>query len=247
MARVRHLRRAPITEAIVDFRIMPSANFQPQSLLRAPALAGPDYPKVQLPQAREARVDFRGGTAEASVRDLGFMGIRVKAQDEKTIAQFRPDGFTLNRLKPYTSWEQISVEALRLWAIYLDLTKPQSVTRLALRYVNHLNLPGPVADLAEYIVEAPRLPGTTPGIITTFRSLLTLEYPGGQMKANVHRAIETSIETSGPSLLFDIDVYRPGPIDVSGNVLPEFLLGLRDYKNHIFFEGLTERLVRDFE
>ncbi|MBI2016298.1 MAG: TIGR04255 family protein [Candidatus Rokubacteria bacterium] len=247
MARVRHLRRAPITEAIVDFRIMPSGDFQPDSLLRAPALVGPDYPKTQRPQAKEARVDFKGGTAEASVRDLGFMGLWLKTQDEKTIAQFRPDGFTLNRLKPYTSWEQVSSEALRLWAVYVDLTKPQTVTRLALRYINHLNLPGPVADLDPYIVEAPRLPGSTPGVITTFRSYLILEYPEGQMKANVLRMLETSIETTGPSLLFDIDVYRPGPIDPSGDLLQEALLGLRDYKNRIFFEGLTERFVGDFE
>jgi uncharacterized protein (TIGR04255 family) len=104
-----------------------------------------------------------------------------------------------------------------------------------------------VADLAPYIVEAPRLPGTTPGIITTFSSHLALEYPEGQMKANVLRVLETSIETTGPSLLFDIDVYRPGPIDPRGDVLREALLGLRDYKNRIFFEGLTERFVRDFE
>jgi len=175
------------------------------------------------------------------------MGLWLKSEDEKTIAQFRPDGFTLNRLKPYTSWDLISVEALRLWAVYLDLAKPQAVTRLALRYINHLNLPGPVADLAEYIVEAPRLPGTTPGVITTFRSHLTLEYPESQMKANVNRVLETSIETSGPSILFDIDVYRPGPIDPRGGVLPEALLRLRDYKNRIFFEGITERLARDFE
>jgi uncharacterized protein (TIGR04255 family) len=247
MASVRHLRKAPITEAIVDFRIMPSGDFQPDSLLRASALVGPDYPKMHRPQAKEARVDFREGTAAASVRDLGFTGLWLQSQDEKTVAQFRPDGFTLNRLKPYTTWEQISAEALRLWAVYVDLTKPQTVTRLALRYINHLNLPGPVADLAPYIVEAPRLPGTTPGIITTFSSHLALEYPEGQMKANVLRVLETSIETTGPSLLFDIDVYRPGPIDPRGDVLREALLGLRDYKNRIFFEGLTERFVRDFE
>jgi uncharacterized protein (TIGR04255 family) len=247
MASVRHLRRAPITEAIVDFRVMPSSDLRPDNLLRAPALVGPDYPKAERPQRKEARFDISGGTAAASVRDLGFMGLWLKTQDERTVAQFRPDGFTLNRLKPYTSWEQMSLEALRLWAIYQDLTKPQSVTRLALRYINHLNLPGPVADLAQYIVEAPRLPGTIPGIITTFRAHLTLEYPEGQMKANVLRGLELSIETTGPSFLFDIDVYRMGPIERSEDVLRDALLGLRDYKNRIFFEGITERFVRDFE
>lgn len=247
MARIRHLRRAPITEAIVDFRVMPSSDLQPDHLLRAPALVGPNYPKTQRPQRKEARINIRGATAATSVRDLGFMGLWLKTEDEKTVAQFRPDGFTLNRLKPYTSWGEISLEALRLWAIYLDLAKPHSVTRLALRYINRLSLPGPMADLAEYIVEAPRLPGTTPGIIATFRSHLTLEYAEGKMKANVHRALETSIETPGPSLLFDIDVYRPGPLDPRGDALSGALLGLRDYKNRIFFEGLTERLVRDFE
>lgn len=247
MASVRHLRRAPITEAIVDFRIMRSADFQPNSLLRALALVGPDYPKTERPQATEARVDFKEGTAAASVRDLGFMGLWLRTQDDKTVAQFRPDGFTLNRLKPYTSWGQISAEALRLWAVYVDLTKPQTVTRVALRYINHLNLPGPVADLHAYIIEGPRLPGATQGVITGFRSQLTLEYPEGQMKANVLRVLETSIETAGPSLLFDIDVYRTGPIDPRADTLEAALLGLRDYKNSIFFEGLTEQCVRDFE
>ena len=247
MASVRHLRKAPITETIVDFRIMPSADFQPDSLHRAPSLVGPDYPKALRPQATEARVDFKGPTAAASIRDLGFMGLWLKTQDEKTIAQFRPDGFTLNRLKPYTSWDQLASEALRLWAVYVDLTKPQTVTRLALRYINHLNLPGPAADLDAYIIEGPRLPGATQGVITGFRSQLALEYPEGQMKATVLRVLETSIDTAGRSLLFDIDVYRTGPIDPRADTLEAALLGLRDYKNSIFFEGLTERCVRDFE
>jgi uncharacterized protein (TIGR04255 family) len=208
---------------------------------------GPDYPKTRRPQGREARVDFKGGTAAASVRDLGFMGLWVTAQDDRTIAQFRPDGFTLNRLKPYTSWEQISAEALRLWTIYVDLTTPQAVTRLALRYINHLTLPGPVADLGAYIVEPPRLPGTVPGVLASFRSQLTLEYPERHVKANVARVLEMSVKSPSPSLLFDIDVYRPGPIDPRPDALREVLGELRDYKNSIFFEGLTERFVEDFE
>lgn len=247
MATVRHLRQAPITEAIVDFRVLPAADFQPESLLRAPSLVGPDYPTMERREAKQARLNIRGGTAAASVQDLGLLGLWLKTQDQKTVAQFRPNGFTLNRLKPYTSWDQISSEAVRLWSIYVDLTNPQSVTRLALRYINRLNLPGPVADLDLYIVEAPRLPGTTPGTITTFNSHLTLEYPERQMKANVRRALEASVEAIGPSLLFDIDVYRPGPIDPRGGILQEALSGLRDYKNRIFFEGVTERLLRDFE
>jgi uncharacterized protein (TIGR04255 family) len=67
------------------------------------------------------------------------------------------------------------------------------------------------------------------------------------MTANVMQVLEVGVETPAPSLLFDIDVYRTGDFQVSATAMEEILSHLRDYKNEIFFESLTERFVEAFE
>lgn len=196
----------------------------------------------------EARFEVVGGQPkEARTRDLGFQGIWLKTEDQETVAQFRVDGFTFNRLKPYTRWEQILPEALRLWGVYVEVANPQSVTRVALRYINHIKLPSPGTELGDYIVTGPRLPPSVPQILSSFATRFVLEYPERRMMANVVQVLEVGVETPAPSLLFDIDVYRTGDFEVSATAMEEILGDLRGYKNDIFFGSLTERFVEAFE
>jgi uncharacterized protein (TIGR04255 family) len=157
------------------------------------------------------------------------------------------DGFTFNRLKPYTSWEHILPEALRLWEVYVGLANPQGITRLALRYINHLNLPRPGVELDDYIVTAPRVPPSVPQLLSSFITRLVLEHPKGRMKANVTEALEVGVETAAHSLLFDIDVFRIDQLEINSAAIAGALGGLREYKNDIFFGSLTEQFVEVFE
>lgn len=248
MARIRHLQNAPITEAIVDFRVSLPRDFRPDRLREARERLARDYPQTVERKGMEARFEFAGGQPkETRTRDLGFQGIWLKTEDQRTVAQFRVDGFTFNRLKPYTRWEQILPEALRLWSVYVELANPQSVTRVALRYINHMNLPSPGAELDDYIVTSPRLPPSVPQILSAFATRVVLEHPERRMTANVMQVLEVGVETPAPSLLFDIDVYRTGDFQVTATAMEEILSDLRVYKNEIFFRSLTERFVEGFE
>lgn len=248
MARIRHLQNAPITEAIVDFRVSLPRDFRPDRLREARERLARDYPQTVERKGMEARFEFAGGQPkETRTRDLGFQGIWLKTEDQRTVAQFRVDGFTFNRLKPYTRWEQILPEALRLWSVYVELANPQSVTRVALRYINHMNLPSPGAELDDYIVTSPKLPPSVPQILSAFATRVVLEHPERRMTANVMQVLEVGVETPAPSLLFDIDVYRTGDFQVTATAMEEILSDLRVYKNEIFFRSLTERFVEGFE
>lgn len=70
-------------------------------------------------------MEFKEGKIVANRQDQGFLGLFLKAADELTIAQFRPDGFTVNRLRPYTGWSAILPEVLELWDIYVRVAKPE--------------------------------------------------------------------------------------------------------------------------
>jgi uncharacterized protein (TIGR04255 family) len=247
MARVRHLRNAPITEAIVDFRVSVAKEFRPDRLRQASDLLAREYPLIEEPKRYEAHVELSEGQLKTASRDLGFHGIWLRTEDKRSVAQFRVDGFTFNRLKPYVRWEQILPEALRLWGVYVDLANPQGITRLALRYINHMKLPRPGVDLDDYIVTAPRVPLSVPQLLSSFTTRLVLDHPERRMKANVTQALEVGVETSAHSLLFDIDVYRAGELEINSAAITGALSDLREYKNDIFFGSLTERFVEVFE
>lgn len=248
MAKARHLRNAPITEAIVDFRVSASPDSRRDRLREAIDLLKVEYPRTEEPKRYEARLEFSGGRpSEPRTRDLGFQGIWLRTEDQETVAQFRVDGFTFNRLKPYTRWEQILPEAMRLWGIYVELANPPSITRLALRYINHMTFPRPEPRLEEYIVTCPQLPPTVPKILSSFSTRLVLEHPQRRMRASVIQALEVGVKTASPSLLFDIDVYRAGDLEINASTIEEIFGDLRTYKNDIFFGSLTERFVEVFE
>ena len=75
--------------------------------------------------------------------------------------QFRTDGFTFNNvgLGKYMGGEALLTEALRLWSRYAEVVKPSAVIRVALRYLNRLNLPMRKGDeFAVYLTKPPELP-----------------------------------------------------------------------------------------
>src|SRR3972149_8674441 len=171
MPEPRHLRNAPITEAIIDIRAKSRPGFDP-------SVFSDVHPRVvdRLPLREERKggqVTFRIGSAgpvPPEIPDLGVQGYFYKSNDEKLIAQFRNDGFTLNRLKPYTSWEEIFPLAIDLWRLYVEFATPEAVTRLALRYINHISLPDEPADIDHFLLAAPPIPEGLPQFIGPFQT-----------------------------------------------------------------------------
>jgi uncharacterized protein (TIGR04255 family) len=244
MATVRHLSKAPITEALVDIRAFPPSDFDPQALLVVKGRLADRYPIAQERKGTEALLKLKAGMQPTTTaRDLGLQGVFVKSADEKRIVQFRVDGFTFNRLKPYTSWEEILPEALNLWDLYVDLVKPGGVTRVAVRYINHIVLPPPPGDIEEFIVTGPQLPSEVPQVFSAFSTRVLLNNDGMNLRANVRQKLEIGIETTSPTLLLDIDAYRSGALSGSRDSLQAVLTELRLYKNQIFFGSITDKLA----
>jgi len=246
MATVRHLRNAPITEAVIDFRVVLPKEFRPEILRDAKSRLANEYSKSDEQEGFGGTIELRVGQATQNVRDIGFQGIWLKSEDEKTVAQFRINGFTLNRLKPYAGWDAFFEAAMRAWSVYVDLAKPQSVTRIALRYINHMPLPGVGAELNDFIHTAPRLPPSVPDVLSGFATRVVLEHPERRVSANVVQVLEVGMDSSATTLLLDIDAHKVGDFSVTKEVLAGILQDLRAYKNNIFFGSLTDRLLESF-
>lgn len=246
MATHRYLANAPITEALIDFRAVLAKPGGPEWLPLLKKRLGAAYPNAE--EGRRYKVRIEGKPPPSPVtEDEGFHGHLLKSQDGLNIAQFRVDGFTFNRLKPYTTWENVLSEARELWALYTEIAAPRLVSRVALRYINHLKLPLPIGDISAYLVAPPAPPPGAPKDVTSFLTRLVVRDAERGLAANIVQALEPGVEGQSATAILDIDAYKNQNFDPHAEAIWSVFEALREMKNKIFFGSITEDAARLYE
>jgi uncharacterized protein (TIGR04255 family) len=242
---IQHLRNAPIVEALIDVRVEVRPGFRGEEFRAVGGRLAADYPKIEERAGVTLQLAFGGPQPTQQVQQHGLSGVFLHSADGKNVAQFRTDGFTLNRLEPYTSWDELLPEALRLFEIYVSVAKPRLVTRVATRYINRLQLPN--AAMQEFLTSPPRgVPGTQ-GILAGFLEVSQVEEPTGE-KVNFTQASDGNPATqSARAVAIDIDCYREDSFEPSVHAVREQLQRLHALKNRVFFGALTEAALRPYQ
>lgn len=182
----------------------------------------------------------QAGLAQAAQEKAGVL---LKTVDGKTIVQFRADGFTFNRLEPYTSWDEIYPETMRLWQEYVRATRPDTVVRLATRHINRLRLPQPIADLQEYLKAPPQVPPGVPQQLRGYLVRLVVYDADQDVSAIITQTPEADpLDAAHVQILLDIDAYKDElALAPDSPEIATVLSRLRDCKNAIFYGSITDR------
>src|SRR5262245_9349271 len=136
----RRYSKAPITEAIIDLRTKAPEGAKVHDLIRCHEGEEETYPHQK--DLKMAVGQFEVGPkleTSASSQPTGYL---FTSTDQRQIYQARVDGFTMSRLAPYENWERFRNEAQRLWRLYRETVRPTRIERMAVRYINRLDLPG---------------------------------------------------------------------------------------------------------
>jgi uncharacterized protein (TIGR04255 family) len=247
MAEPRHLEHAPIAEAMVDFQTSLPDTFD-MGRFQALAEALHDrYPVVEQQTQHQAFLRIGLGVSAADVKEPQLRGYVFRSADRLTIAQFRRDGFTFNRLRPYTSWDELRPEALRLWELYRKTADPPPCARLSLRYINQIEIPIPGADLTDYFILLPGFPADISTPMTEFLTRIVLVDPELNAGATVVLASQVGPNPNLAVIILDIDAYRQVPDGIVHDRVPQALSDLRALKNRIFFGSVTETTLRRYQ
>jgi uncharacterized protein (TIGR04255 family) len=249
MAEVRHLNNAPITEAIIDFRVKLPPKFNVEAFRKLKKTIGDRFPKVEERKLFSSQLRIKKGEPQPpSAEYHGVHGYFFRPEDDKTVVQFRIDGFTFSRLKPYTYWEEMFGEARELWGMYSEIAQPEAVTRLAVRYINHINIPLPVDDLSDYFTASPKIPDNIQGVISGFLSKVVVYDQEMDVSANIVQALEKSTKPDKHiTVVLDIDSFKTGDFNVSNGEMWDIFANLHNLKNQVFFNSITDETARLFE
>ncbi|MFQ5754325.1 MAG: TIGR04255 family protein, partial [bacterium] len=206
------------------------------------------YPERQEQKKSEIRIERKEGKESVKLLSAKINGYRYVYDDKKQIVQTRLDGFTLSRLQPYIKWEQLRDEAQRLWRFYAEITSPESITRVAVRYINNLKIPMPIKDFGDFLTAPPIVPEGLPQGVSSFLSRIVINEPSIDANAIITQAleaIEAIIDTKVKVLpvILDIDVFKQKQKQsFEEHEIWETLEKLRHFKNEIFFKSITDKL-----
>jgi len=242
MATYEHLEKAPITEALIDIRVKLANNFQIENLDSIGTHIADKYPTRKIRKRFETQIQFKQGEKPSPEGIERIDGYLFSSNDKKQIVQARFDGFTFSRLKPYQTWKDLRDEARQLWQIYLKISSPELITRVAVRYINNLNIPLPIKDFSDYLTAPPIVPEKLPQGISSFLTRTVIHEGSLGAQAIITQALEQMVRPGFAPVILDIDVFKEVPDGIEGDVAWETLEKLRHFKNDIFFESITEKL-----
>ncbi|MGC2519447.1 MAG: TIGR04255 family protein [Burkholderiales bacterium] len=239
----QHLDKAPIVEALIDFRIKPREGLTFADLEPLRRRIQSRYTTFTQARVLKAEIGIKEGVFVPPNASHTLIGFRCESLDKRYVLQAHVDGFTVSRLRPYETWAVLREEAKWLWDAYVEVVKPSSVLRTAVRYINRLEITVP-CDFDEYLTCAPRIPVKLPQLYAGFVSRVVVPYEEGGIQMVITQALEPFIpETMKSPIILDIDVFLEQVLDVAQGGYWETLETLRVLKNKAFFGSITDKAV----
>lgn len=245
MGKPCHLNRAPIVEALIDIQFAPIADMD------LPAIAaelsdGKDCAISDLFETLlEPRVDENAIRHSSSVANVA--GKRLDFLVERSVIQIRNGGFTFSRLAPYATWEEMVEPALVAWSYLLKYLQAGRISRVALRYINVLELPLPLNSFDRYLASPPQVPKELQLGISGF--LTRVLCPLKEDLLSVTQSLEREAsDSSVVKVALDIEVSHERELErLDVSMLDLVLNRLRAEKNDAFFAYLTDDALELFK
>lgn len=157
----KRYENSPIIEALCEFRFESRTSWD----LAIPGLIYSEL-RDTFPKRRTVAspVMLDANTVRATSEYIQFV-----REDEIALVQIGQDVLTINHLRPYSTWDQFAPMIMHAFNVYREVAQPKALQHVALRYINHIEIPGTGVDLEKYLqfypFLGPRLPRTVNAFI----------------------------------------------------------------------------------
>lgn len=241
------LLHSPIIEAVLDIDCDMPPKFDLVALEKTFfELVRNLYPKSRKTLIEQYRIEPKGDQLSNISSSQGVQAFQFLQNNELQIVQFRRDGFSFNRLAPYSTMDDYLSEILRLWEIFVKVAMPVQIRAIRVQNINRIMLPLGNINLDTYFKNTPRPDDEKLVMFSFLNQWGALEKSTGFL-ANVVLTGQQPDNDKAPIILHITAEWR-GRADVAN---AEFLLSqvqaLRGLKNRIFYNSLTPTCLSLFQ
>lgn len=235
----QYYRNNPITEAfcLVHFKPMGELDLKLPGLISA-ALNEYDG-------ENEQRVDFSFPIIDGIPRPVQNSQIFMYSKDRKNVLSLRADRVGVHRVGNYESWkDELYPRTYRALKAYEQMRKGLEVERVALHYINLINLPADGSSLSEWFTFDVPSNDALPSNISDLNMSLNYHYDDAHMRW-VFSQINQAIVEDGYSFQMNFDLVKP--LNMSGFDLGGVMDALQDLRERQYeaFESLITDKLRE--
>lgn len=240
-------KKAPITEALLDIRAEVSPDISFENLEEYYTEIKNDFPKKQVSVQYQAEFTVAKDKKPISNVQSSNNGFIFRNDVNSKIIQFRLDGFTFNKIKPYENWGIFVGEAKKHWERYQEIAKPVKINRIALRFINKITIPEGEPDLKNYITLLPSIPKKLPQKYSEFFLRNVFFDEEHCIKSVIIETIDLKEKTDTITpFILDIDVFKENLKGIDPGKIWEDFDYLRICKNNLFFNVTTPECQKLF-
>lgn len=239
--------RAPISEAVLDIQVRTSTPLVQEVFVNLAASLSLEYPQSSVMNLSHVLVNVAQAPAESAApsvsHSITVSGLRLLRPENDRVLMIQPRVMTFSHLPPYTNWETFQAEGRRLWESYVSFVNPEAVTRVALRYINRIDIPRTTFETSDYFQLFLEIPKSIPQDLSAF--FLQLQMPQTDLSQDMTAVI--NFTPTGPrapehqTMVLDIDVFVTRELSTSVNELFDLFDIIRKRKNKIFEACITDK------
>lgn len=153
----RHYTNPPVVEALAEVYFV-EANWDM-------AIPGLFYERIRdrFPKRRQVgqvsvNVEIGPQGIDPKLAQSSMARVQFLTDDESQIVQVGQDVLVVNQLRPYPRFPDWSPLVAEMLAIYREVARPTGFSRVGVRYINKVVLPGDVFELSDYFKLYPEVP-----------------------------------------------------------------------------------------
>jgi uncharacterized protein (TIGR04255 family) len=180
-----------------------------------------------------------GITPTANISSDGYI---LRCSESSKTIQARRGSFSFHKVKEYESFDSLTTELKKYWMMFVESCGPLTVNNVGVRYLNLI-----LKTTNEASNQLVNIKTTHPfgEQVDGFLTQLKLSYKKApEIKANI--IIANSKESKENGVILDIILNRRVENEKNANVLFGLLGEMRDAKNEIFFQTITEATIKKY-
>lgn len=140
-------QNSPLIEALCEFGFAPSGNWNWELVAQLQGAFEPDYPERKDQRTLHAELE----TQSQELKFLHGERIRFENLSQGSMVQIAPNTLTINELKPYSGWDHFKPKILKALKTYQQVVGESPFLRAHLRYINRIELSGPMVELGDWL------------------------------------------------------------------------------------------------
>ena len=244
------LRNPPIVEAVFDVDCDLPPGFE-LAALKEPSRAQftDQYPTSRTQFIQGIKIETKPDATSSISSPRAIQAFQFLQSDEKQLVQVRAQGFSFNRLAPYSSLDDYLPEIERTWRLYVDLISPVQLRMIRLRYINRILLPmaADKVDLDEFLKIGPRSPDEENlGLISFLSQQQAFEKETGH-QVNLVLANQALANEKLPVILDIMVTSAVAAEPTDWSKMRSIIESLRGLKNRVFLNTLTPKCIQLFQ